>query len=169
MLASWQSGLGSLPDHLGLEPEDCTAMMHSYFRPSGMRLPGITGRRPADYTEMLERDDLEAFLLAHAAPGDQRERCWMAGILVAGCLGRDHLWQDLGLWSRSDLTALIAFNFPKLHEMNDRNMRWKKFLYKRLCESDGIYVCRSPSCGECVDHADCFPSASPERKVDPRP
>ncbi|MFM8444786.1 MAG: nitrogen fixation protein NifQ, partial [Methylococcus sp.] len=36
---------------------------------------------------------------------------------------------------------------------------WKKFLYKQLCEAEGIYVCRAPSCGECVDYADCFPSA----------
>lgn len=157
MLASWEHGLGAMPDGLGLEPDEFRALIDANFR-SPPR-PFITPRRkPADYSAMPEKDDLETFLLAHAAPGDRRERAWMARILVAGCLGRDHLWQDLGLGSRGDLTALITHNFPDIRRMNQHNMRWKKFLYKQLCEAEGIYVCRSPSCGECVDYADCFPT-----------
>ena len=34
-------------------------------------------------------------------------------------------------------------NFPQLARRNTQDMRWKKFLYKQLCEQDGGYVCRS--------------------------
>jgi nitrogen fixation protein NifQ len=80
----------------------------------------------------------------------------MAGILVAACLGNDHLWQDLGLWSRRELSELMQRNFPELAARNDRDMKWKKFLYKQLCETEGIYTCRAPSCQECSDYEECF-------------
>ena len=155
ILASWLTGFGVLPAWLGLEPDEFGTMMDFYFKRNsvcGWGLPSIA----ADFSRMLEREDLERYLLSHAAPGHPEERRWITRILVAGCLGQDHLWQDLGLWSRADLTSLIAFNFPGLHDLNIGNMRWKKFLYKKLCESEGIYVCRAPSCEVCVDYPICF-------------
>ena len=80
----------------------------------------------------------------------------MAHILAAGCMASDHLWQDLGLWHRAELTALMRRNFPPLAARNVKDMKWKKFLYKQLCESEGIYLCRAPSCEVCVDYAVCF-------------
>jgi nitrogen fixation protein NifQ len=80
----------------------------------------------------------------------------MADIFVAGCMGSDHLWQDLGLWSRQDLSALFKHNFPVLVEKNVGDMKWKKFLYKQLCLQEGIYVCRAPSCEMCQDYWKCF-------------
>ncbi|MCU7810980.1 MAG: nitrogen fixation protein NifQ, partial [Candidatus Thiodiazotropha sp. (ex Notomyrtea botanica)] len=71
-------------------------------------------------------------------------------------LGDDHLWQDLGLWQRSDLSRLMMVCFRPLARLNDRDMKWKKFLYKQLCETEGIYTCRSPSCKVCVDYDNCF-------------
>jgi nitrogen fixation protein NifQ len=37
-------------------------------------------------------------------------------------------------------------------------MKWKKFLYKQLCEEEGLYVCRAPSCQVCVDYERCYGS-----------
>jgi nitrogen fixation protein NifQ len=62
----------------------------------------------------------------------------------------------LGLWARSDLSALIGFNFPELAARNVHDMKWKKFLYKQLCEAEGIYICRAPSCSVCVDYHKCY-------------
>jgi len=104
----------------------------------------------------LEKDDLVAYLLARAAYPEREETCWITAILVAGCLGEDHLWQDLGLWSRQELSGLIAYNFPEVAAANTRDMKWKKFIYKQLCEAEGIYVCRAPSCEVCVDYPRCF-------------
>jgi nitrogen fixation protein NifQ len=81
---------------------------------------------------------------------------WLAKILVAGCMGSDHLWQDLGLWSREDLSRLMTFNFQVLALSNNRDMKWKKFLYKQLCAAEGVYVCRAPSCEVCTDYHECF-------------
>lgn len=80
----------------------------------------------------------------------------MAEIIAAGCMGSDHLWQDLGLRQRTELSLLMAHNFPALAEKNRHDMKWKRFLYKQLCETEGIYTCRSPSCEVCVDYHACF-------------
>ena len=83
---------------------------------------------------------------------------WITTIVVNGCMGNDHLWQDLGLWSRQELSTLMQRNFPSLAAQNDRDMKWKKFIYKQLCLQEGIYTCRAPSCEVCVDYQQCFGS-----------
>lgn len=157
VLASWRSGQGALPDYLGLKPQAFEALLLWFFH--GVRLNGQaeSGRR-ADFSRMLEKQDLTDFLLRHAAFPDSPETPWMADILVAGCLGEDHLWQDLGLWSRKALSELIAYNFPAIAAVNTHDMKWKKFLYKQLCVAEGIYVCRAPSCDVCIDYPNCFGS-----------
>ena len=155
LCASWLVGHGAMPDYLGLEPEEFWALADRYF--PGARLSGVaaSGLR-IDFTRMLERGDLRSLLLRHAArPGTQEAR-WLSDILLVGCMGGEHLWQDLGLWSRADLSGLIAHNFPLLAARNNRNMKWKKFFYKQLCEAEGIYVCRAPSCEVCSDYPKCF-------------
>lgn len=82
----------------------------------------------------------------------------MADIVSAGCQGSDHLWQDLGLWNRAELTALMRDSFAPLAARNDKDMKWKKFLYRQLCAAEGLYICRSPSCETCVDYRECFGS-----------
>jgi len=54
-------------------------------------------------------------------------------------------------------------NFPVLAAKNDRDMKWKKFLYKQLCQREGIYICRAPSCEVCADYAKCF---GPEERME---
>jgi nitrogen fixation protein NifQ len=155
MLASWNVGLGALPDGLGLEAEDFHGLLNAFFHSMVMPAAAPSGKK-ADFSRMLERDDLVRYLRARAAYPERAETGWVTGILVAGCLGDDHLWQDLGLWSRQDLSGLIAYNFPQIAQANTHDMKWKKFLYKQLCEAEGIYVCRAPSCETCVDQLRCF-------------
>ena len=81
---------------------------------------------------------------------------WMAEIVTAACMANDHLWQDLGLWSREYLSRLMKQNFPSLAAKNVHDMKWKKFLYKQLCEKEGINTCRAPTCEYCVDYLKCF-------------
>ncbi len=156
ILASWCAGEGALPDFLGLAPERFRELLATRFPGFVIGGRAVSGRK-ADFARMLERDDLANLLRGFSIEAGP-ELDWITGILVAGCLGDDHLWQDLGLWSRSDLSALIQFNFPELAARNDRDMKWKKFLYKQLCEAEGIYVCRAPSCEVCADYARCFGS-----------
>jgi nitrogen fixation protein NifQ len=103
----------------------------------------------------LERDDVLALLLEHRAYKHMSEE-WMAEIVTTACMGGDHLWQDLGLRSREYLSRLMTENFPSLAGKNVHDMKWKKFLYKQLCEKEGINTCRAPTCEYCVDYLTCF-------------
>ena len=155
MLASWSVGLGALPEALGLAQEDFTSLQQAFFR--NLEIPALApSGRQADFSRMLEKDDLVRYLHTRAAYPERAETGWITALLVAGCLGDDHLWQDLGLWSRQDLGGLIAYNFPEVAAANTQDMKWKKFIYKQLCEAEGIYVCRAPSCDICVDYPRCF-------------
>jgi nitrogen fixation protein NifQ len=102
-----------------------------------------------------EVEDLVALLLEHCdatAPGAAQ----MAETVAVACLGDNHLWQDLQLPSRTALSALLLHWFPALVAKNRFDMKWKKFLYKQLCERAEIQVCKAPSCAVCSDHAQCF-------------
>ena len=154
MLASWHAGLGALPACMGLSPEIYQYMLIRHF--SGIELPEHAASRiDADPRRQPERAELRLLLLEHRANADVSEE-WMADIIVSACMGGNHLWQDLGLWSRRDLTDLMRTSFPALVARNDRDMKWKKFFYKQLCIQEGIVTCRSPSCQVCVDYQECF-------------
>ena len=157
VLASRCVGEGEMPARLGLSHVEYEKLMAAHFPLVTLPLSFMK-----DMEELTERqdeaDELSALFFAHALD-ESAETQWMANILVAGCMGGNHLWQDMGFWSRKDLSKMITDNFPELAAKNDKDMKWKKFFYKQLCIAEGIYVCRSPSCEVCPDYSDCF---SPE-------
>lgn len=154
IIASWIVGNSALPDCLGLSPDQFEAMRAQYFPDTLVPCKALLSTG-ADYSDMPEKNDLKQ-LLIQGNTTQQPETEWISELLINACLGADHLWQDLGLWERKELTALMRYNFPLLAARNDKNMRWKKFLYKQLCEAEGIYVCRSPSCEVCEEYSECF-------------
>ncbi|TRW90695.1 nitrogen fixation protein NifQ [Candidatus Methylobacter oryzae] len=156
MIASWCAGQGVLPDFMGLESGQFSQLKNHLFPGIGIPDQAASGSKP-DFSRMLEKDDL-INLLKSSSQADIAETDWIIGILVAGSLGSDHLWQDLGLWSRSQLSAMLQYNFPELAAKNTKDMKWKKFLYKQLCEAEGLYLCRVPSCEVCTDYAKCYGS-----------
>lgn len=154
MLASQQCGRGAMPDWLGLAAGEFAALVAHHFPElplSALHQPG----RTLDPSRIDELDELVRLLLNDIArPSDTQRR--LAAIVATGCLGSDHLWQDLGLWERAELSQLLEQNFPVVAQRNHADMKWKRFLYKQLCETEGIYTCRSPSCEVCVDYHACF-------------
>jgi len=154
IIASWQLGQGVLPDALGLKASQFQQLLDSHF-PGYALAPQACSGVQSDFSRLLEKDDLKT-LLNQFASNTGKETDWLADMLIAACLGSDHLWQDLGLWSRNDLSALLRHNFPELVKRNSKDMKWKKFLYKQLCEAEGLYVCRAPSCDVCKDYDQCF-------------
>lgn len=152
MISGQVGGTGALPPGLGLDEKEFTALLARHF-------PGMTLRiRCAEHVSdprAPEHDDLLALLLEHRAWKDGSEE-WMAAIVTAACMASDHLWQDLGLRSRDWLSRLMIQNFPALAAKNVHDMKWKKFLYKQLCEQEGINACRAPSCEYCTDYLKCF-------------
>lgn len=149
LLIGQAAGEGCLPADLGLGPERHAAMLAAYF-------PGCHPRTTANpAVDLPEGEELQRLLRDHLNP-DLPSADWMADIVTAACAGLDHLWQDLGLADRGELSRLMAINFPTLAAANSGDMKWKKFLYRQFCAREGIYVCPAPSCGVCADHAKCF-------------
>ena len=152
MITSQIAGVGSLPPGLGLEEKDFSELLALHFPDVELVM------RNAENIEdprALERDDVLGLLLEHRAHRYMSEQ-WMAEIVTMACMANDHLWQDLGLWSREYLSRLMKQNFPSLAAKNVHDMKWKKFLYKQLCEQEGINACRAPSCEYCTDYLKCF-------------
>jgi nitrogen fixation protein NifQ len=98
---------------------------------------------------------LQELLLRHRSqPGDIGE--WLACIIARRAMEPNHLWEDLGLPERPDLTKLLLRHFQTLAANNTRNMRWKRFLYRAICESEGFTMCPSPTCDACSEFHICY-------------
>ncbi len=143
-----------LTEALGLSPAALTDLSNAYFPDAWRTLPaGALGTGAG--SDQLEEPDLRQLLLDHRARGAPEEH-WLAAIVARRSLGANHLWQDLGLFHRDELNALMQRHFPGLRKRNAGDMKWKKFFYRQLCERDGISICKSPNCDVCDDVADCF-------------
>ena len=152
--------VGVLPPDLpiGLSLERFTRLLDRYFpgawealfddydTPEGESCPGLRAE---------EIDDLLMLLLEHCS-NDNEHTMWLAYAIAAGCMGDHHLYQDMGLPTRQALSDLLRQNFTRLYEKNSGNMKWKKFLYKQLCERAEVNMCKAPSCQVCGDYLKCF-------------
>lgn len=154
VLSSWCLSEGVLPARLGLSDDAFHTLLTQYF-PDADLVDDAPGRGEFDVERLPEREDLIELLLQNRR-GDEVAEVWLAYIIATACMGMDHLWQNMGLWSRTELSELMQRNFPLLAERNNRDMKWKKFLYKQLCEKEGLNACRAPSCDLCADFKKCF-------------
>ena len=163
IMQAQRDGLGCLPDRLGLSVNEYAKMVQFFAQ----ELPASLNQQSAQPSDngglrqqlldlrLQEWQDVTELLLAHRNK-QHRSELWLAQIVAAACLGSSHLWQDLGLPDRDMLKALMHDNFASLFHLNDKDMRWKKFFYRQLCEQEGHYVCRSPSCESCPTYDECF-------------
>lgn len=77
-------------------------------------------------------------LMEYADPADA-EALAAADVIARGSLLDGHLWRAMQLESRGELRAMMETHFPELAAGNTRDMRWKKYLYKRLCGWPGFH------------------------------
>lgn len=141
-------GEGVLPGTLGLLPHEFQRLVDDYF-------PGIDVEITNVGSHVIEElDDLFDLFVTHRT-GQQESEIWLARSVAWGCGGRDHLWQDLGLAHRGELSILMQTAFANLAALNVNDMKWKKFIYRQYCSNEGIYVCPTPSCSECADFNTC--------------
>ncbi|OIO60235.1 MAG: hypothetical protein AUJ55_02235 [Proteobacteria bacterium CG1_02_64_396] len=155
LIASWLGGWGVLPERLGLAPADFARLNQTLLPHADLPESPLATRDAPTLNGAFEYDDLVDLLLS-GREGEGIASGWMATVVARGCLGSDHLWQDLGLWSRSDLSTLMNRHFPQVAARNDKDMKWKKFLYRQLCEQEEVLICKSPSCAACADFSVCF-------------
>lgn len=149
LLAGRSLHQGVLTAKLGLSGQALQTLWQEYFPGEHLNLQNGPGE------DVAELEDLLNLLLEYRA-GLRESEIWLAHSVAYSCCGRNHLWQDLGLADRNELSLLMTTAFPALARLNVGDMKWKKFIYHFYCKRDGIYVCPAPSCGECADHAKCF-------------
>lgn len=163
LIQSQRAGQGVLPYFLGLTPLEYLITLqplvpvNSIVNVDESSIAYQKGQLRQELLDMRRDEwlDVRDLLLEHR-DGKSALEVPFAAIVAAGCLGGDHLWRDLGLPDRGALGRLLRENFGALTQKNVGDMKWKKFFYKQLCEQEGGYVCRSPSCEECVAYDDCF-------------
>lgn len=151
--------------HPGMEPRALFGteawfedMMDRYF-PDALQNSGMVERKTAAVgCEALrgeEFGDLLNLLMEHRTRPDIESE-WLAFAIATACMGNDHLYQDMGLPNRQVLSGLMEEYFTSLFARNSGNMKWKKFLYKQLCDRAEVQACRAPSCSVCIDYLKCF-------------
>jgi len=100
---------------------------------------------------------LTELLLAQRAPGlAERPARWLAHALAAASFGSRHLWQDLGLSGRAEVSRLMQLCFPALAQQNTADLKWKRFLFLALGEQLGRPGLMPPHCTRCDEYAACF-------------
>ncbi|MBF0382397.1 MAG: nitrogen fixation protein NifQ [Magnetococcales bacterium] len=156
ILLSWLCDDSALPAYLGLGHRRFQALIKRHY-PDLSTITWGRRARAINIDRSEELADIASLLKSfsnHRIPSE--EITDFADLIAAACLGDQHLYRDLGLKHRSQLTQLMEHNFPTLFQKNIHNMKWKKFIYKQLCEQEGVYICRSPSCKTCSDFDNCF-------------
>lgn len=152
ILALGSSEGGRLSAQVGLTEVELQELFSRYF-PAGRIDAADDGAEIS-----VDADEIEivrALLLENRSNDGDCSR-WLAGLIARRAMEPNHLWEDLGLRDRSELTRLIARHFAPLAQRNDKNMRWKRFIYRMMCENDGFVMCSTPVCSNCADYDLCY-------------
>ena len=144
----------SLCDATGLDRDALAALFTAYF-PHTLSLLDRQPPAASAVEDAIEEPDLRQLLIDNRTEGVIEEE-WLAAIVARRSLGPNHLWQDLGLNDRGELGRLLHRHFAPLAAGNVRDMKWKKYFYRRLCQMDGVLVCKAPNCEVCCDKSVCF-------------
>lgn len=153
---------GELP-LLGLAPAQLDALFARHFPWSTLHreatnavLPPLLDAGHAGFVAALR-----TLLLEHAATQPLADDAYcVASIVAHACLRPDHLWRDLGLDGRDDVTRMLTRYFPSLIARNTEGLRWKKFLARELAYAQGTEPGPAPGCPACEDFGFCFADAA---------
>ncbi len=132
------------------------------FPDAGMQLGAAYGSPTITVDE--EEKSIRDILGMYCSGASKLERPLIA-MVARRCKQPHHLWQDLGLRDRHELSKLMSRHFSRLAQKNSQDMKWKKFLYRMVCGSEGFTLCTSPVCSECEDFANCFGAEDGESRL----
>ncbi|MBM7487668.1 nitrogen fixation protein NifQ [Bradyrhizobium sp. USDA 3686] len=162
ILATSAMDRGQLPERADLTNQELNALLVQYFPSAPVR--SCTWREqsalPALDETIMVRDLLLAQRSTHGEVGG-----WLATMIARRAMEPNHLWEDLGLRKRDELSRVLMRHFGPLAARNTKNMRWKRFFYRMLCEDDGLVMCTTPVCTECNDFDLCFGEESGESRM----
>jgi nitrogen fixation protein NifQ len=162
-LAFWEavSQKTSLTETVGLEPGDLAKVINHLF-PHAVDLfpsvPDVPVARSVDEVCLLD-------LLSQCSTDGAGQQTQLAMMIARRAQSPNHLWQDLGLRNRGELSSLMTRHFRPLAARNTSDMKWKKFLYRMICRDAGYSLCTAPSCSECTDFENCFGDESGESRL----
>ncbi len=152
-----QDAPNTLDSSLGLSPARLRTLLARHFprlRPGIVTLPPAA--IPAPHAAFVAT--LRGLLMREVGDTVHRgDAACLAAIIAHACLRPDHLWRDLGLDGRDDVSALLERYFPALAARNTAALRWKKFLAREVALDQGAPPAPAPGCFGCEDYAFCFP------------
>ncbi|MBW7962548.1 nitrogen fixation protein NifQ [Bradyrhizobium sp. BR 10261] len=153
---------GPIAERAGLSEHELNNLLASCFPSAMVRAFGWMPRSGAEIDDevVMVRD----LLLAQRSTDGEVGR-WLAMMVARRAMEPNHLWEDLGLRERPELSRLLTRHFAPLASRNTRNMRWKRFFYRMLCEDDGFVMCTTPVCTQCSDFDLCFGEESGESRM----
>lgn len=153
---------GLLFEKVGLSSDELAELLEQEF-PS-VRVKGddlLLGSKRDDNDEVTMVRDL--LLAQRSTEGDTGR--WLAAMIARRVMEPNHLWADLGLRDRGELSRLLNRHFAPLARRNVNKMRWKRFFYRTICEDEGLILCTTPVCTECKDLNHCFGDESGESRM----
>jgi nitrogen fixation protein NifQ len=153
---------GAVNECAGLRADDLALLISRWFPNAGHLIHQWQPRnvRPEEPEVAAVRE----LLSLNCSTGGENGR-WLAAMIARRAFEPNHLWEDLGLRSREELSRLLNRHFAPLAQRNTRNMRWKRFFYRQLCEGDGFLLCTTPVCTDCNDFELCFGDESGESRL----
>jgi nitrogen fixation protein NifQ len=152
----------AISDGVGLSGAELMMLAGFAFPGASVAFENIA--RHADVTIDDEEQSLRDVLLMYASGGRALERP-LAAMIARRCKSPHHLWQDLGLRNRGELSALMNRHFATLARRNSGDMKWKKFLYRLVCGTEGFTLCVAPICSDCDDFVNCFGAEDGEARL----
>jgi nitrogen fixation protein NifQ len=153
---------GPLTERAGLAEQELNELIATCFPSAPVRAVAWieASNLPCDDETIMVRDLL---LAQRSTEGDVGR--WLAAMVARRAMEPNHLWEDLGLRERPELSRLLSRHFAPLAARNTRNMRWKRFFYRMLCEDDGFVMCTTPVCTQCNDFDLCFGEEDGESRM----
>jgi nitrogen fixation protein NifQ len=152
---------GAVAERAGLAAGDLGAVFAQWFP--------LVRHIDTDWYQAVRTEDDEVAMVRDLLLGQRSSAGdagrWLAAMIARRAVEPNHLWEDLGLRDRSELSRLLTRHFGPLAIRNTRNMRWKRFFYRMLCEDDGMVMCTTPVCTQCNDFQLCFGDESGESRM----
>lgn len=154
-----QSERRPIVEAVGLSGAELAALIRETFPHAGK----MFDRLAEDHLAELSEDEvcLRDLLWRSATDASDLQRR-LAQMVARRSMRPNHLWQDLGLRNRRELSWLMARHFEPLASRNRQDMKWKKFLYRTICRDEGYRLCSVPVCSDCDDFELCFGDESGE-------
>jgi nitrogen fixation protein NifQ len=153
---------GAVAERAGLANTDLIRLIEREFPDARDIIPRWCA--PAGQAEDEETVMVRDLLLANRSHDSDVSR-WLSAMVARRAMEPNHLWEDLGLRDREELTRLLDRHFAPIACKNTKNMKWKRFFYRSMCEDDGFVMCSTPVCTQCADFHRCYGDESGESRL----